>query len=159
MERELFFMKSMLFIVVIICPLIMQSCLRTMSDTSMREDIPPGFNLVFGEGGGITGRWQGFAVDASGTVLRWEGRVAGEDGRALGSLSREELISLWKRSLDLGRLAEGASQKGDLTYYVLLTLGGSKKEFEWTDDGSSRSKILHDFYSHCHSVIEEKTLK
>lgn len=152
-------MKSTLSIVVIVTSLFVQSCLHTRSNTSMKEDIPPDFNVVFGEGGGITGRWQGFTVDTNGIVLRWEGRVAGENPKAAGSLSRDEVASIWKRSTEVRQLAAGVSQKGDLTYFIQLTSDGSKKEHTWIEDGSSSSKILHDFYSYCRSVIEEKIKK
>lgn len=153
------FMKSKLIIVVIVSSLVIQSCLHTRSNTSTKEDSPQVFSLIFGEGGGITGRWQGFTVDTDGVISRWEGRVAGENAKAVGSLSRDELASIWKRSTELRQLASGVSKKGDLTYFILLTSNGSKNEYTWIADGSSSSKVLHDFHSYCRFVIEQKTKK
>ncbi len=135
------------------------SCSHIRSNNSMQKDPRPEFSLLFGEGGGITGLWQGFTVGADGLILRWEGRVAGENAKTAGFLSRDELVSIWKRSTELGLLAPGISQKGDLTYYVLLTSNGSKKEYTWIEDGSSSSKILHNFYSYCRLLIEQKMNK
>jgi hypothetical protein len=125
----------------------------------MQEGIPRDFNLVFGEGGGITGRWQGVTIATDGAILRWEGRVAGENEKAAGSLSSDEVASIWKRSTEVRQLAAGVSQRGNLTFFILLTSDGSKKEYTWIEDGSPSSKILHDFYSYCYSIIERKTRK
>jgi hypothetical protein len=47
---------------------------RRNSDADMR--VPTDFSIVCGQGGGITGMWEGHTIRPDGTVLSWAGPAA-----------------------------------------------------------------------------------
>jgi hypothetical protein len=92
---------------------------------------PEDFTMVFGEGGGFTGRWEGYAIQADGAVLAWSGPTAGEERTTVGSLTAAQIDDLWARVQDAKLFDQNVRETGNITAFIEVTAGERKHRVSW----------------------------
>lgn len=92
---------------------------------------PEDFTMVFGEGGGFTGRWDGYSIESDGDVLAWSGPTAGEERTPVGSLTAAQMDDLWARVQDAQFFDQNVRETGNITAIIEVTAGGRKHRVSW----------------------------
>lgn len=95
------------------------------------DAAPEDFSMFFGEGGGISGRWDGYAIRSDGAVLTWSGPTADEESSRIGSLSAEEMNDLWIRIQDADFFERNNSETGNLTAFMEITARDQTHRVSW----------------------------
>jgi hypothetical protein len=120
------------------------------------EAAPADLEIVFGEGGGITGRWRGHAIDARGALEEWTGTsiTSRTETATTRMLDRSEMAELWATIVELDVLAHADAEYGAMTRAIHLTADDSTYVFAWPtpveSDTLSRAQKL---YAHCHALV------
>jgi len=83
-----------------------------------------GYELRFGEGGGITGLWTGYTVEADGRLTRWEGRSAGANPEAVGTVDAASRAAFWSAVTEGGILDADRDESGNLTRMITVVESG-----------------------------------
>lgn len=92
---------------------------------------PEDFIMIFGEGGGFTGRWEGYAIDSDGAVLAWSGPTAGEERTPVGSLTAAQMDDLWAQIQDAEFFDQNVRETGNITAFMEVTAGKRKHRVSW----------------------------
>lgn len=94
--------------------------------------IPADLQIVLGEGGGFSGLWTGYSIQASDTVFEWKGKSFGENPVFAGMLPHDSLSVLWQLARGL-RLSERPSNVVHANYVEALKIfvNGSEHMFTW----------------------------
>jgi hypothetical protein len=93
--------------------------------------IPDGFSVMFGAGGGFAGLWNGYTVQADGSVLQWKGRYAEERTAPAGELSPEQMQILWT-CLDKHQFfAQDLQDYGNQTAVIRVTTAVDTHRVAW----------------------------
>lgn len=119
--------------------------------------VPKDFHLVFGEGGGFTGLWQGHTVTAAGVIYSWKGRRPGENQRPAGRLSGKQVQALWQEIQRAGFFAQEWNERGNMTAVLRVTANGATREWAWVpSSGSSAAKTApQQLQRFCHNLIQQ----
>ena len=96
-------------------------------------DAPDDLAVAFGEGGGITGRWHGYAIQPGGTVTEWEGPGLGSRAATtpVGTLDAAAMAALWKKIGELRVLQNARAEYGSMSRAMLLTASGTTDTLAW----------------------------
>lgn len=123
----------------------------TLGCSSTGQAPPPDdFTVVFGEGGGITGRWQGYLLAPDGTLSEWSGMGVTNrtDETKVRTLSEKEMSELWAKVVELDVLANANTAYGNMSRAMHITENGSTHDFAWptpvSDGGESPAQQLYD---------------
>ena len=92
---------------------------------------PEDFTMIFGEGGGFTGRWEGYAIQSDGAVLAWSGPTAGEESTPVGSLTAAQMDDLWAQVQDAEFFDQNVRETGNITAFIEVTAGQRKHRVSW----------------------------
>lgn len=105
----------------------------TSEETMDSEEggVPDDFRMVFGQGGGFSGFWNGYAIEADGQVTSWTGRTQEADTLASGRLEPADLADLWRRVQEVGVLDRIARDTGNMTAFIELTAEGRSRRVSW----------------------------
>ena len=120
-------------IVVGLC-LILGACANSGSQTGAAP-VPGDFRIVFGEGGGFTGRWSGHTVESDRSVSSWEGVRIEENSTAAGQLSEEHRSLLWQQLVETKFFETKMQEKGNMTRLIRVTANGETHEVTWPRSG------------------------
>ena len=119
-------------------PVLLAALAGACSSTSEMKDeqlmqlpISEDLSIVFGEGGGVTGRWTGHAIDAEGREFGWDGMEVGANQSEQGTLSTAALGALLARIEESGFYADEQAERGNLTRMVRITRDGETHEVTW----------------------------
>ena len=132
--------------------------LAAMGCSSAGQSAPPeDLSVVFGEGGGITGRWQGYALTSDGTLVEWSGTGISSrtEEKPLRTLDDRELKNLWSMVVELDVLKDANATYGNMTRAIHLTENGTTHILAWptpvSGDAESPGQKL---YAFCHSLAK-----
>ena len=139
--------------------LILSSCSQTQKSPVNEAQVPSDFGIVFGEGGGFAGLWQGYTIKPDGTVLGWQGRVAEQNPRVIGKLSRAQQLALWQQVQGLDYFTLDSQERSNMTAFMRVTAKGNTHAVSWLA-GSKESGIassLQKIYGFCHETVGQIT--
>ncbi|MGI9173752.1 MAG: hypothetical protein ACR2GR_00330 [Rhodothermales bacterium] len=94
-------------------------------------NVPPDFEMRFGEGGGFTGAWSGYTIRADGTVLAWKGLAAEQSQDSVGVLARQDLANLWQEVQALGFFEQTMDEPGNMTASIRIRADGQEHTVRW----------------------------
>jgi len=97
--------------------------------------IPEDLRVVFGEGGGFSGRWNGHSVGTDRKVVRWEGLAVEENMSEVGELTQDECALLWQKVEDSKFFESESREKGNMTRLIRVTANGETHEVTWVAAG------------------------
>jgi len=107
-------------------------CAKGNKSTAPSGGKPPAdFALTFGEGGGFTGRWQGYTIQAEGSIYAWQGKMAGDHAILSGKLTEEQMRLLWRELEKEKFFEQELDQRGNMTAILRVTASGKTKELAW----------------------------
>ena len=93
--------------------------------------VPSDFTVRFGQGGGFSGRWQGYTVRPDGAVARWNGPTAGANEEPAGQLSAAQMQALWQRVEAADFFAQDAREVGNMTAFIEVEAEGRTHRASW----------------------------
>ena len=120
--------------------------------------IPSDLRVVFGNGGGFTGRWKGYTVTGDGSVVSWEGRMAEENPKPAAKLSSNRIQELWN-SVNEARYFERVSDEtGNMTMFMAITANGKLHRISWAKTGTTGSELapVQRLFDTCQSIVTEQ---
>jgi hypothetical protein len=124
--------------------------------SSARQNPPPeDLAVIFGEGGGITGRWQGFTLGPDGSLSEWSGMgiTSRSEETKLRTLDDSEMSDLWAKVVELDVLSHADATYGNMTRAIHLTENGATHVFAWpTPVSDATESPAQKLYASCHSV-------
>jgi hypothetical protein len=83
--------------------------------------------MIVGEGGGFSGRWNGYAIQDGDSVYAWRGSGPGENMRFIGRLSTDSIRILWNEVAST-HLLDSSSVAVNANYSRILTIRASGNE-------------------------------
>lgn len=131
-------------------------------NVNQQPPMPKDFSLMFGEGGGITGVWQGHTIQADGTVLVWQGKTAGEAPQPAGKLSSKQMKSLWQQVHAANFFTATENDNGNLTTFMRVTANQQTHEASWTPQLGAlagKNSSLQQLYKFCRETTEKAAKK
>lgn len=124
------------------------ACNRHSNDPT--GTVPADFELVFGSGGGITGLWQGFTLQADGRLLRWNGPMAGANETVAGSVSMDDRRALWNEIEAAKFFEETKDERGNMTRRISVTANEKTHHVYWPMVvGTQETQPLDRLYERC----------
>jgi hypothetical protein len=96
--------------------------------------VPPDLRILVGQGGGFSGLWSGYALNAGDSVFRCNGRLPGENPVWVGLIPHDSLRALW-RSIDVLSLLDSASAdaRANLVHMIAIRAHGRERSFSWVE--------------------------
>lgn len=94
-------------------------------------DIPPDLEVVTGQGGGFTGAWSGYRLEAGGAVERWTS-TPGVDRTVepVGALEAAAVAALWDR-VEGEVLSLEVDEPANLSRTLEVTADGATHRLTW----------------------------
>ncbi len=126
------------------------SCAKSTGDRT--ESVPDDFRMRFGEGGGVTGLWQGSTVHADGTVASWQGRSEKAEDEAAGKIDAKSCAMLWKSVEDAGFFELDSRPPGNMTRVIEVTAEGRTHSVRWAL-GDDDAATLNDLFEACREML------
>ncbi len=116
------------------------------------------YTIVFGSGGGFTGRYSGRAIDTSGIIYEWEGRTYLTSVKTnIDTLSQNQIMKLNKFFSENDFTNIHFKESGNITSF--LTLSDSKKDFTFSwKETSPPDKVpdrIRELYYLIYQTIEQ----
>lgn len=148
------------FILLIVTIFLLPACSKKAAN--QQPPMPEDFSLMFGEGGGVTGLWQGHTIQADGTILAWEGKTAGATPRPAGKLSSKQVKALWQQLHATNFFADTTKDHGNLTTFMRVTANQQTHEASWTPQLgalASKNSSLQQLYRFCRETTEKAAKK
>lgn len=105
-------------------------CAQSRASTEA-ADVPADFMMTFGQGGGFAGLWSGYIIHADGGVAQWKGLVAREDTTDIGTLTPEEVATLWQQVQAVDYFDHRLAESGNMTSFVEVTANGATHRTSW----------------------------
>ena len=104
---------------------------------------PESFRVEFGEQGGVTGEYTGYAIDETGVVHRVQ-RMPGKDETQTpsGSLTPEDVASLMSIVETIGFFQIVYSQTGNMVYSITVRKGDDDHTVFWPMGDENRPEDL-----------------
>ncbi len=154
--KLIYFMSASLF-------LSFAACSKENKSSPQETDKPPAdFSLVFGEGGGFTGLWQGYTINAEGSISSWQGRMAGENAKPSGQLSGKQMKALWQELHKTSFFTQESDERGNMTAIMRVTANGATKELAWIPQmnaASAAKTAPQQLQQYCRQLVEEAAQK
>jgi hypothetical protein len=137
----------------------------SQSDDSSQKDLvlsqtgqaplPSDLTITFGEGGGVTGMWEGFTIHPDGAVLRWHGREPGADPQQAGRLPETTRRALWTEIGRMDFFNNQSSEAGDLTRFVQVIADKKSHRVQWVPQmgHAQEGHVLTVLYKHCQAMV------
>ncbi|KAA3612345.1 MAG: hypothetical protein DWQ05_20335 [Calditrichaeota bacterium] len=150
--------KSSWIILCLFCLVIFFSCSGGREEKADQPTKPENLSIVFGEGGGITGQWQGYTIGLDGEILKWSGRAAEQNSVSAGKLDEAILADLWSEIQNKKILENSGTAPGNMTRFLKIKTNGETYSISWAVDAanSTMSADLDQFYSKCCEIVEKK---
>ncbi len=113
--------------------------------------LPADFDIIVGQTGGFAGRMTGFAVNADGVVMEWEGKHAKENIRRESAPDPTRALTIWRDATEAGILQMSEQAAGEATWFVALTAGGESRRVSWSSWPSDPEDMTEAqrFYNRC----------
>lgn len=153
------FINKCLFGVLIFSLLCVSCSKKNKQPDGTPKNVPSDFSIRFGEGGGFTGLWKGYTIQADGTILSWQGRMAGENPKIAGQVSVEQVQALWQEIQNADFFVTQADQKGNMTKFMLVTANSKSHEVSWPGEmgqkAASAPNSLEQLQQFCQKIVEQ----
>ncbi len=147
-------------IITLFIPLLLIGCASSTAGRADRGEtgnVPSDLVIEFGEGGGVTGLWSGFTLQADGNVEEWSGRAAGENRTQKGRLSSSAVKEIWERLQKLELLTLSLPPtRGNMTRILTVRAQGSLREFVWAPGTEGAHTRLEEFNRLCARLIQQE---
>ena len=121
-------------------------------ESASAEEIPSDLKIVFGQQGTFAGRGMGYSIDASGEVVRWEGKFPGENTEASATVEENHVRSLWNHAQEIGFLEMQDQAMSTINYFVTLTANGESRRVTWIERNEDALTPAQRFYDECRAV-------
>ncbi|HEX7878690.1 MAG TPA: hypothetical protein VF720_04740 [Candidatus Eisenbacteria bacterium] len=122
------------------------------SDTATAE--VPAYRLICGEGGGFTGRYGGFIVEADGKVVTWQGiDVSSAPTTPIGTVSAADRGQLWRALIDAGFFARELNEPGNLNRFVRVEAPADTQMWNWSFDPGADSTSRVAVWNACQEIF------
>ena len=102
-----------------------------VSQSSTEHGVPPDFKMVLGEGGGMTGYWSGYTIVADGSIVEWNGPVAGSNERPAGTLQASETAAIWRDIIETEFFDQEIDERGEITAFVKVIADSIEHRVSW----------------------------
>ncbi len=86
---------------------------------------------MLGQGGGITGRWSGFTIEADGSIVEWSGPVAGSNARPAGTLGAEGAAAIWRDVVGIDFFSQEIDDRGEMTAFLKIFADSIEHRVSW----------------------------
>lgn len=134
------------------------TCSKTnKQSTENGQEVPADLRIQFGEGGGFAGMWQGYTIEADGTVLSWQGRAVGEKSEVIGKISKDELQALWREVQSANFFSQSLSETGNMTAIFRVTANDEQHEVSWAATGAQaqpQAASMQQLQARCREIVE-----
>ncbi|MCK4306419.1 MAG: hypothetical protein KAY24_19410 [Candidatus Eisenbacteria sp.] len=155
--------RWLVYLVCLCCLPILASCSRSEQRNSSQTGksrssagaLPTDLTIVFGEGGGFTGLWEGYTIQPDGNVLHWRGPVAEQDPQQVGRLSETDRRDLWAKIRQQDFFAQESREPGELTRFFRVTADGKTHQIQWVPQiGTAQDTFVPaELYGHCRKIM------
>ena len=125
------------------------------SESRFDTSIPSDFQLTIGEGGGFTGRWNGFIVDSTGTVFSWRGITPGQNTERITKLARPEFDQLWQTIINARFFDIDTTGTGNITLTMQVTAAGKVHRASWAKPAETQPRLapVQVLYDACRTIV------
>jgi hypothetical protein len=140
---------SILAVVPVACaPCDLDSTARTEQE---KKDV---LCVIFGEGGGIRGTWDGHTITGDGVVYAWNGRGARENEHEVGRMPVDTMCALWDAARSLSATPP-VDSTGSLVRFLSVTVKDSTRKYSWRPKlgAGQPTRSYQEFYDRCGSAI------
>ena len=93
--------------------------------------VPGDLRIIVGSGGGFTGRWDGYLIEADGQVWSWSGIGVPTDTTQAGVLPADSLAALWTEIRTSSFFSDSTAQSGNITAILEVTADGETHRSTW----------------------------
>ena len=114
--------------------------------------VPEDFEMSLGEGGGITGLWQGHTVTADGRVSTWNGRSEKAEREPAGSVDPATCATLWTALREADFFELDSHESGNMTRVMEVTANGQTHAVRWAL-GDEQASALETLYGACRDAL------
>lgn len=151
--------KTLVIIAAALTLVCMPGCKNGENVSRSEVALPPDFDIIVGQTGGFAGRMTGYAVNADGVVMEWEGKHAKENVRRESASDPARALALWRDAAEVGILQMTQQATGEATWFVALTAGGESRRVSWSSWPSDPADMTEAqrFYNTCVDLAK-KTL-
>ena len=123
-------------------------------DVSEDKQLPENLEIQFGSGGGFTGLWTGYTIRGDGTVLKWQGRAAGQNAQKRKEISREAVHELWSALQANSFQTLSTSEEGNMTLFIRIQTKDVDKSISWPQSASStRYQLENKLFKACEELV------
>jgi len=129
-----------------------QSTPASGADTAS-SSAAPAYRLVCGEGGGFTGRYSGFILEADGRILDWEGIDASSAPTTpMGTVSAGDRRRLWSRLTDAGFFGRDVNEPGNWNRFVRVEAIADTQMWNWSHAPGADSTARVTIWEACQEI-------
>jgi|GEM_PF-1596159 len=121
------------------------------------NNIPVNFTVEIGSGGGFTGMWSGFTLEANGQVKSWNGKMQGENPKEYQALKNDKMRQIHGKIKSSKILDLHLQEPGNMTKYLKITLDGKQNILLWDySRNDSLTKNLNEVFDYILTTLETK---
>ncbi|RMD92905.1 MAG: hypothetical protein D6814_16280 [Calditrichaeota bacterium] len=134
------------------------NCAKSPQVQRQPSEWPPDFQLQWSQGGGFSGRWQGFSIDAQGKVVGWTGKLPGANAKNIGQLDPESMKQLWDKIQKSHLFSMKLQNSGNLTYRLKIVAEGKTNTLTWAtlpDQPDSAAVAVGALYQFCQNLVRK----
>ena len=124
-------------------------------------DVPENFRVVFGQGGGFAGLWEGFTVQPDGSVLEWQGRYQEDGAKPSGQLDAEQIGLLWQCVEEHDFFTQEQDDRGNMTGHIRIFANADTHQVFWRPTPALAQlplAPLDSLFLRMHEIIASRTL-
>lgn len=97
----------------------------------LEDPIPGDLRVSWGSGGGITGRWSGYTIEADGRLMAWQGQLALENPTPAGQVPADSLRAIWKAVSDMHFFDVERTEPANMTSVLEVVAEGRTHRVTW----------------------------
>lgn len=84
-----------------------------------------------GEGGGFSGQWNGFAIEADGSLVAWSGPVAESNSLPVGTLTPAQMTTIWRDLTQTDFYSQEMDERGEMTAFIRVNADSVEHRVSW----------------------------
>ncbi len=111
--------------------LLFSSCAGSNHQQPKTVSLPNDLKISIYRGGGVAGLWEGYIIEANGTVSHWQGRLPETNPEVAGQLSPQELSDLWNAIQRTDFFNATLSRTGNMTFFIKIRASGRQHSVSW----------------------------
>lgn len=129
---------------------------------SHTQDISSCFNVTLTSGGGFTGMYNGYYIDTSGTISRWEGRTFNLASlNPVGNLTSDKLKQMNTKITELEILKVQYKKSGNISSSISISTNNFQHTVSWVGIEPERDvpEKIKEFYFYINNLINNSVTK